>query len=150
MKNSPKKDNANHKPILVASILAICTMLLFGNCTNSDDITDIFMNRIWKLSFFNEGTSRTSAKSGYNIQFHEETFTATTPSGAVISGKWQADGKNRAFQCKQVRVTTGNISNDTTAVKMKKFLEESTTYNGDTNYLQIKIQNNAYMQFHNR
>ncbi len=150
MKNRPITKKTSRKHPLTATLLAICAaMLLLGSCTNSDDIADIFINRIWKLSFFYEG-KRIPAKSGYSIQFHEETFTATTPDGAVISGKWKADGKNRSFHCNQVRVTNGNISNDTTAVKMKKFLEESTSYGGDTNYLQIKIHNNAYMHFHNR
>lgn len=129
--------------ILLASIL-------FCACSQSDDIVDIFMNRTWKLSLIREGNKNIDPKGIYSLQFFDGAFTATTPKGATISGKWQADGSNRMFRCTQVSVSNGDISNDSIAKKMKNIFEKSESYNGDINYLQIKQQNNVYMQFHNR
>jgi hypothetical protein len=65
-------------------------------------------------------------------------------------GNWQADNKNRTLRCTNVRVGEGSIAKDTTATKMKLFLEKASSYNGDANWLQIRQQDNVYMQFHNR
>ncbi len=129
--------------ILFISIL-LCT------CSQSDDITDIFMNRTWKLSFIKEGERNIDPKGIYNLKFFDGVFTTTTPKGATITGKWSADGDNRTFQCTQVNVSNGDIANDSIAKKMKVIFEKASKYEGDINYLQIKQQNNIYMQFHNR
>ncbi|MBQ5731242.1 MAG: hypothetical protein IIV57_06455 [Bacteroidaceae bacterium] len=127
----------------------IATLLLTG-CESGDDLGEIFLNKTWKLSFFQEGRERNIAKEGYSIRFYESSFTANTPSGAAIVGNWQADNKNRTLRCTNVRVGDGSIAKDTTATKMKLFLEKSSSYNGDANWLQIRQQDNVYMQFHNR
>lgn len=127
-----------------------CMAIFMTSCNNSDDLNEIFQNNTWKLSFFREGTSNTAVKGDYNVKFYDNSFTATTPSGAAISGMWKADNKSRTFNCTNIRVSNGNIGNDTTAIKMKTFFEKATTYQGDANYLQIKQQNNVFMQFHNR
>lgn len=132
-----------------AIIYTLLTLTICA-CNDSDDISEIFHNRTWKLSFFQEGTTRTSAKAGYSINFYENTLTATTPSGASFSGNWNADNKKRTFRCTRLQVTNGNIANDTTAQKMEKFLLNSSSYEGDANYLKIKQQSNVYMQFHNK
>lgn len=127
----------------------IATLLLTG-CESGDDLGEIFLNKTWKLSFFQEGRERNIAKEGYSIRFYESSFTANTPSGASIVGNWQADNKNRTLRCTNVRVGDGSIAKDTTATKMKLFLEKASSYNGDANWLQIRQQDNVYMQFHNR
>lgn len=127
----------------------IATLLLTG-CESGDDLGEIFLNKTWKLSFFQEGRERNIAKEGYSIRFYESSFTANTPSGAAIVGNWQADNKNRTLRCTNVRVGEGSITKDTTATKMKLFLEKASSYNGDANWLQIRQQDNVYMQFHNR
>ncbi len=127
----------------------IATLLLTG-CESGDDLGEIFLNKTWKLSFFQEGRERNIAKEGYSIRFYESSFTANTPSGAAIVGNWQADNKNRTLRCTNVRVGDGSIAKDTTATKMKLFLEKASSYNGDANWLQIRQQDNVYMQFHNR
>lgn len=127
----------------------IATLLLTG-CESGDDLGEIFLNKTWKLSFFQEGRERNIAKEGYSIRFYESSFTANTPSGAAIVGNWQADNKNRTLRCTNVRVGDGSIAKDTTATKMKLFLEKAQSYNGDANWLQIRQQDNIYMQFHNR
>ncbi|MBO5865368.1 MAG: lipoprotein [Bacteroidaceae bacterium] len=127
----------------------IATLLLTG-CESGDDLGEIFLNKTWKLSFFQEGRERNIAKDGYSIRFYESSFTANTPSGAAIVGNWQADNKNRTLRCTNVRVGDGSIAKDTTATKMKLFLEKASSYNGDANWLQIRQQDNVYMQFHNR
>ena len=127
----------------------IATLLLTG-CESGDDLGEIFLNKTWKLSFFQEGRERKIAKEGYSIRFYEGSFTANTPSGAAIVGNWQADNKNRTLRCTNVRVGDGSIAKDTTATKIKLFLEKASSYNGDANWLQIRQQDNVYMQFHNR
>ena len=127
----------------------IATLLLTG-CESGDDLGEIFLNKTWKLSFFQEGRERNIAKEGYSIRFYESSFTANTPSGAAIVGNWQADNKNRTLRCTNVHVGDGSIAKDTTATKMKLFLEKASSYNGDANWLQIRQQDNVYMQFHKR
>lgn len=124
--------------------------LVMSACDSGDDLTEIFMNKTWKLSFFTEGGTLTDAKDGYNIQFYENTFAATTPTGAEIVGYWEADNESRDFRCSQVRVSKGNISNDATATKMEQILRNATSYSGDANVLIISQNTTTYMQFHNR
>ncbi len=131
-------------------LFILISTIAFIGCDNSDDLSEIFQNRTWKLSFFQEGNTRSIAKEGYIIRFYENSFTANTPSGAAIVGNWQADNKNRTLRCTNVRIGEGNIVNDTTATKMKLFLEKASSYNGDANWLQIRQQSHIYMQFHNR
>ena len=68
---------------------------------------------------------------------------------ATITGNWQADAKRRTFNCTKVRVN-GSIAGDTIAQKIEKILKEAQYYEGDANYLQIQVQKNRYMQFHNK
>lgn len=132
------------------ALCLIIVTLIFVGCNKSDDLNEIFQSRTWKLSFFQEGTTRNIAKEGYSIRFYENSFTANTPSGAAIIGNWQADNKSRTMQCSNIRIAQGSIARDTTATKMKQFLERASSYNGDANWLQIRQQSNIYMQFHNR
>lgn len=132
----------------IAILFVMC--LVMSACDSGDDLTEIFMNKTWKLSFFTEGGTLTDAKDGYNIQFYENTFAATTPTGVQITGYWEADNKSRNFRCSQVKVSTGNISNDGTAGKMEQILKNATSYSGDANVLIIQQNTTTYMQFYNR
>ncbi len=128
-------------------ILTLTTLL---SCDSGDSLTDIFLNHPWKLSFFNEGDRRVPGNSAYVLQFYDATFSVTTRSGAAITGYWQADAKKRTFRCSKVGVSNGTISGDTIAQKIERILKEAQHYEGDANYLQIQVQKNRYMQFHNK
>ncbi len=119
-------------------------------CEKNDDLEEIFLKQKWTLSFFREGKNINPVKGNYIINFQDATFSIITPTNATIEGMWNADNKNHTFHSSNVRVSNGSISNDTTATKMKSFIERATSYDGDANALQIKIQDNAYMQFHNK
>lgn len=126
-------------------------LLALTACNNSDDINEIFQNRTWTLSFFDEAGLKTSTGGkNYTIEFTNEIFTLTTPSGAVISGNWSAKADSRQFTTSNIRILQGSIAGDGIAQKMKSFLENATSYGGDANYLQIKINSKTYMQFYNR
>jgi hypothetical protein len=84
------------------------------------------------------------------MNFYDKTFALTTPSGATLAGYWQADNKERTFRCSQVRVTGGTIAGDTIAMKAEYILKNARYYEGDANWLQIQVQKNTYMQFHNK
>ena len=116
-------------------------------CTSEDDIEEIFVDRTWTLTYIKEGaTTRYTEGKKYSILFSDNAFTATTPGGNTITGYWQANGDNRTFTCSNVR-TNGNISKDTIAQKMRDILVSSKKYEGDTNWLRIKQQENVYMLF---
>ena len=134
----------------IYSTLLLLALVTTTACEKSDDLDEIFLKQKWTLSFFREGRNINPVKGDYTLTFMESTFSVATPNNAIIEGRWNADNKSHIFGCSNVRVTTGNISSDTTATKIKSFLERATTYGGDANALQIKIQDNAYMQFHNR
>ena len=138
------------KTKIILSLLLLSVTLV--SCDNCDDLTEIFKSHTWKLSYFREGNRNTSPSnnSTYTLKFYDTTFAFTTKSGATITGYWQADNKERTFRCSQVKVNNGSIAGDSTALKAEKFFKEAKYYEGDTNYLKIKIQNNSFMQFHNK
>ena len=133
------------KRTIFATLLIICAV----SCSNDDNITEIFRDREWALSLVREGSVERYSDKRYNVKFAETTFTATMPGGATISGKWEADGSSRSFRCWNVR-TDGSIKGDTIAEKMLQIFTNATSYDGDTNWLQIKQQKNVYMQFYSR
>ena len=142
------KRNEVMKKSITFIILALT--LALAACDNGDDLNEIFRNRNWTLSFFMEGENIYSVKGDYKITFYESVFTVTTPNKSSIEGYWEADNKSHAFRCRQVRVTSGTIAGDTTALKMKNILEKATSYAGDANTLQIIEMPNKFMQFHNK
>ena len=119
-------------------------------CNTDDDINAIFRERTWNLTYIKSGSIKRYAKDKiYSIEFKNDNFTATTPNGATITGKWHADGSEvRSFTCSNVR-TGGKIKGDTIAEKMYDLLKNAKNYAGDTNWLQIKQDNNTYMQLYN-
>ncbi len=130
---------------IILMAIALC------GCNNSDDINEIFINRNWTLSFFQEGTTRTPSpeKENYIIRFYDGSFAASSTNGAEITGNWSADSKTRDFACTNIR-TNSIAESDITASKMVTFLRKATHYDGDANWLQIKQTDNVYMQFHNK
>ena len=132
------------------TFIILALTLALAACDNGDDLNEIFRNRNWTLSFFGEGENIYSVKGDYKITFYENVFTVTTPNKSSIEGYWEADNKSHAFRCRQVRVTSGTIAGDTTALKMKNILEKATGYAGDANSLQIIEMPNKFMQFHNK
>lgn len=135
---------------IISSALLLLTLLAATSCDKSDDLDEIFLKQKWTLSFFREGKNITPVKGSYTMTFQESTFSVATPAKAIIEGFWNADSKEHTFRCTNVRVTGGSIAGDTTATKMKSFIEKATAYGGDANALQIKIQDNAFMQFHTK
>ena len=135
---------------LCSATLLLLLLLTVTACEKSDDLDEIFLKQKWTLSFFREGKNITPVKGNYTITFQDMTFSIVTPNNSTIEGKWSADNKTHSFSASNIRVNNGSIKSDTTATKMKNFIEKATSYGGDANALQIKIQNNAYMQFHNK
>ena len=132
-----------------SAICAASLILVLASCNNEDSIKEIFRDREWTLSLVKEGAVERYSGKKYNVQFAESTFTAAMPGGATISGKWEADGSTRKFRCWNVR-TEGSIKGDTIAEKMLQIFQNATSYNGDTNWLQIKQEKETYMQFYSR
>lgn len=130
-------------------IFAFFMLLTTVACTQEDDINDIFEEREWTLSYIQEGTTKRYSNKKYNVIFAGNSFNATTPGGAKISGKWEADGNSRKFQCLDVR-SSGSLKGDTIAQKMLQIFTDATAYDGDTNWLQIKQQKNVFMQFYSK
>lgn len=121
------------------------------SCSKSDEIEVIFTGHDWKLTYVNEGGVRRwpSAGKTYSLKFTSNKFTATTPGGGNITGRWQADGKSRSFQCSDIR-TTGITPKDTIAQRIIETFTAAQSYTGDTHYLQIIKDKEHYIQFYNR
>ena len=133
------------KRIIFATVL----LLTIGACTPDDNIGDIFIDRQWTLTYIREGSVQYDNRGKkYSVQFTDDGFTATSPSGVAINGKWEANGKTRRFHCWNLQ-TTGSLEGDTIAGKMLKIFTEATSYSGDTNWLHINKDKNTYMQFGN-
>lgn len=137
---------------IIKTALVILAAFTFASCNKEDDIQEIFIDRSWTLTFIQEGKEHfvPQNNAAYIISFKGNTFTLTTPANATISGNWQADGGSRTFRCSSIR-TSGNITNDDIAKRMRNMLQNAVSYNGDANYLQIIVQQgNAFMQFYNK
>jgi hypothetical protein len=120
-------------------------------CNTDDDIDAIFREQTWYLTYVQDGNVKRHPEHNkfYSIDFKNDNFTATMPNGAVIKGKWSADGdKSRSFNSYNV-VTEGSIKGDTIAERMYEIIKNAKNYGGDTNWLQIKQDKNRYMQFYN-
>ena len=118
-------------------------------CTPQDDIAEIFTEQEWTLSLVQEGSKKRYSDKKYNVTFEDTEFSASTPNGGSISGKWEANGSDRSFRCWNVQ-SAGDFKNDTIAQKMLQIFRNATSYDGDTNWLQIKEQKNVYMQFYSK
>ncbi len=153
MNNIIYKIKRDIKGILICLLVTV-TLGSTASCNNSDDLDAIFLGPTWRLSFLRDGDVVTNLSSSqiYTIRFFDGTFTAGTPSGAEISGKWEADGssKNRTFSCTNIRVVKGDISGDHIATNMIQYLQNANSYDGTTIYLQLKESKNKYIQFYNR
>lgn len=126
--------------VMLATTVAACS---------EDNIEDIFVEREWKLTYVNDGgVKRFTKDKVYSIQFFENSFKATLPGGGTINGNWSANGNTREFRCSNIR-TSGHFAGDTIAEKMIQILTNAKKYEGDTNWLQIKQQENVFMQFYN-
>ena len=138
------------RTLKILSLMLLAAIV--GSCDTGDDLGDIFLDHPWTLSFFKEGTKITSPKQGatYKMTFYDNTFVLTTAGGVNITGNWVADNKERTFRCSQVKVANGSIAGDTIAMKAEYILKNARYYEGDANWLQIQIQKNTYMQFHNK
>lgn len=131
-------------------IFAATFALTLTACTPDDNISEIFVGRQWTLSYIQEGSvKRYNGAKKYDVLFTDATFSATTPSGSTISGKWEANGETRKFHCWNVQ-TTGTLKGDTIAEKMLRIFTDATSYDGDTNWLQIKKDKKTFMQFYNK
>ena len=135
---------------IIRAIFALSLPFVAVSCVGDDDINAIFRERTWKLTYIKEGSvQRYTKEKVYSIEFLERTFTATMPNGATITGNWLANGdSSHSFTCNNIR-TNGNIKGDTIALKMRDILTNAKSYSGDTNWLQIKQQENTFMQFYN-
>lgn len=129
-------------------ILALALPLLFGACDREDDINAIFRGATWYLTYIKDGDKQSEAKKKYSIKFVNDNFEANTPGGAVIKGKWYADGESQAFGCSNINIT-GSFAGDTIAERMYSILVNAKRYSGTTTWLQIKQNNNTFMQFRN-
>ena len=132
------------------AIFALILPFVAISCVSEDDINAIFREQEWKLTYIKEGSVQRYTKDKiYSIEFFEKTFTVTTPKGVTITGSWYANGNSsHSFECSNVQ-TRGNLSGDTIGLKMRDILKNANSYSGDTNWLQIKQQDNVFMQFYN-
>lgn len=130
-------------------IFALVLMSGVAACTSDDDLKEIFINREWKLTYINDGSVKRYTKNRiYSVTFLDGSFSVAMPGGASINGKWKANGETREFQCSNIR-TSGNMEGDTLAQKMLQIFTNAKKYSGDTNWLQIRQNDNTYMQFYN-
>lgn len=133
-----------------SAIFAVLLLLCVASCTH-DDIKEIFIDREWTLTYILREDSVQYDNRGkkYKVIFTDEEFNAIMPGGSAITGKWKADNKSRSFQCWGIK-TTGSLRGDTIGEKMLNIFTNAKSYEGDTNWLQIKQQKNTYMQFYSR
>jgi hypothetical protein len=120
-------------------------------CSSSDDVSEIFTGHNWKLTYIDDGNVRRwpSADKSYSLRFTTNGFTATTPSGGSIKGRWTANGETRTFFSSNINAS-GIAANDTIGLQLQDILTNATQYNGDTHYLQIIKDNRHLIQFYDK
>ena len=126
-------------------------MAVMVSCEKNDDINAIFRERTWYLTYVQSGNTRYDNKGKlYSIEFRNDKFIVTTPNGATIKGVWFADGGgSHTFYCRNLE-KSGELWRDDIATKMFDIFKKAESYEGDTNWLQIRTEDNKlYMQFYN-
>ncbi len=143
MKNNFKKAM---KALFLSAMMAVMV-----SCEKNDDINAIFRERTWYLTYVQSGNTRYDNKGKlYSIEFRNDKFIVTTPNGATIKGVWFADGGgSHTFYCRNLE-KSGELWRDDIATKMFDIFKKAESYEGDTNWLQIRTEDNKlYMQFYN-
>lgn len=143
--SKPDTMNRIKRTIKQMLLLAVATI---SACSREDDINEIFTGHTWQLTYIDNGDIRRwpAQTDNYGLQFTQTGFTATTPGGGSINGRWHADGSTREFRCSDVR-SSGIANNDTIGQMMLKQLKEAVSYDGDIHYLKIIKDKNQQMQF---
>lgn len=142
----------NHMKRIGRHIALFTMLLMLAACDKNDDINAIFRERTWYLTYIQEENEKFYAKDKlYSIDFKNDYFKATMPNGATIKGNWYADGGgSHTFYCRNLK-KEGKISDDDIAGFFYDILNNADSYEGDTNWLQIRTKDkNRYMQFYNK
>ena len=141
----------NNFKTAVKALLLSAMMAVMVSCEKNDDINAIFRERTWYLTYVQSGNTRYDNKGKlYSIEFRNDKFIVTTPTGATIKGVWFADGGgSHTFYCRNLE-KSGELWRDDIATKMFDIFKKAESYEGDTNWLQIRTEDNKlYMQFYN-
>lgn len=137
---------------IAKGVILLSILLTVNACNNTDDISEIFNGRTWYLTYIKDSNGQHYPKNGqlYSISFKNESFEARMPNGTTITGKWYADGgASHIFHFRNIE-KYGYISGDAIAEKMYGIIYKASSYDGDTNWLQIKQDKETYMQFYNK
>ena len=133
----------------------LCLLPLLIGCSNSDDVSDIFVGKTWRLNYISTGGKDTAwynfpGVTPENIQQYAgrtKTFTASfsgLQSGDIISGtftgqgslsaggKWSGNGHSGTFTTSEVWGDPSD-ANDMVATKILYGLTNAKSYSGDTN-----------------
>ena len=141
----------NNFKTAVKALLLSAMMAVMVSCEKNDDINAIFRERTWYLTYIQSGNTRYDNKGKlYSIEFRNDKLIVTTPNGATIKGVWFADGGgSHTFYCRNLE-KSGELWRDDIATKMFDIFKKAESYEGDTNWLQIRTEDNKlYMQFYN-
>jgi hypothetical protein len=150
----------------------LCMTLMLMSCDKSDDITNIFVSKTWKLNYIASGSIgktwyKFSDVTEDNYQEYADrtkVFTIAfsgSQTGDVIkgtfigngslsvTGDWSANGDNRSFTTNNVN---GSVTDnkDVIAQKILSGLANATSYKGDINnlFIYFKYQNETlFMAF---
>lgn len=132
-----------------------CLLPLLFSCNNSDDVTDIFAGKMWRLNYISTGGKDTKWYDFTDVTKENlEAYTSREKefkvafngmqSGNVISGtfsgsgslstggKWTADGESGNFSTSEVYGTPTDDT-DVLAQKILYGLQNAKSYSGDTN-----------------
>lgn len=142
-----------------------CLLPLLMACSNSDDVTDIFVAKTWRLNMITSGGKN---QTWYNFTDvteenfqayadHTKEFTMTfsgietdniisgtfSGSGSLAAGgKWSANGKNGTFTTSEVYGDASDAT-DVIAQKILYGLQHAKSYSGDVNNLYIYFDYNG-------
>lgn len=132
-------------------IFTILPCLLFWHCENSDDLSEIFLNKRFKITnvVYNKtpiaNINELYKNDSYYIIFNSNTFQGTLMSGVHIEGTWNADGKNNSIQMR-LSNNLNILQNNDIQEKVLDIIKNANHYSGDCNVLKIKKDNDSYIQ----
>lgn len=150
----------------------LCLLPLLMACEKSDDVTDIFVGKAWRLNYIASGNigsgwyafddvtkanmqeygdrTKTFKLSLSGLQQDKTISGIFNGSGSLsVSGKWTAIGDNRSFTTSDVSGTPTD-DKDIIAQKILYGLTNATSYKGDINNLYIYFSykgTNLFMAF---
>ena len=129
----------------------LATSLLCASCQKEDDISELFEGKTWYITngyiqgrqlVGDDIKTLCAAPTAFQISFSQSTFIGTLNDGNTVTGKWEANGKTKAFSLSiRQEASTSTQLEGLIYNTLKKIIR----YEGDTNIMKFYADDANYI-----